>query len=190
MPGTEEEKPPYGRAGLNAYYGNPATAAGTLNHEWVRQNIVYMPLPYMMRLAWEPETVVSKIAVHRKVVDPLGDALQEVWDACRVRVKKREGYDRDTPFYNLETIKEIRRLRLDLYGGGFNFRKKRGGSSLSTHSWGCAIDIDPVENGMGDATFRMPFWVAEIFEKRGFVWGGRWKGKSVDAMHFQYARGV
>jgi len=41
---------------------------------------------------------------------------------------------------------EIRRLRLNLYGGSYNVRRKRGGTSWSTHAWGIAMDWDPGNN--------------------------------------------
>jgi hypothetical protein len=76
------------------------------------------------------------------------------------------------------------------YGGGYNFRLMRTSNRLSMHAYGCAIDLDPDRNQLGDtspafADFPM---VVEAFEKEGWVWGGRWSGRSCDGMHFQAAR--
>jgi hypothetical protein len=45
--------------------------------------------------------------------------------------------------YGYEKIVE---LGIDLYGGCFNFRKMRGGSDYSRHSWGIALILDPARN--------------------------------------------
>jgi len=192
---------PKGLDGLNKAYGVPYDSRTQLNPTWRAANIVSMELPYLMRLAWDPETKVSKIAIHRDCVTDLTKILAEVWHECRIDAKKSttapEGLSaRDlTKFWDEQTYKVVGRYGLDLYGGAFNFRKKRGtkwwgARALSTHSWGCAIDIDPEHNGMGNANYRMPAWVIQIFEKYGWVAGARWKGKGVDAMHFQRATGV
>lgn len=64
---------------------------------------------------------------------------------------------------------------------------KRG---LSDHSWGIALDINPGRNGMGLAVGKAeldgrPRFVAAM-ERHGFEWGGHWKGKKRDPMHFQF----
>jgi hypothetical protein len=91
--------------------------------------------------------------------------------------------------YGYERIVE---LGIDLYGGCFNFRKMRGGSSWSTHSWGIAIDLDPARNALktpySKANFSKPEYAQlhGIFEKHGFVNLG--KAKGYDAMHWQYEK--
>ena len=75
---------------------------------------------------------------------------------------------------------------LGKYGGCFNFRKMRGGSSLSVHSWGAAIDLDPDSNGNNQAwptSSTMPLEVMEIFAREGWIPAGAFWGR--DAMHFQ-----
>lgn len=76
------------------------------------------------------------------------------------------------------------------FNGCYNFRKKRGGSSWSTHAWGIAVDVNASANPMtsrkrgpvisGDQKHLAPF-----FERRGFYWGANFG----DAMHFQYCKG-
>lgn len=74
--------------------------------------------------------------------------------------------------------------------GCFAPRAKRVNGDLSTHSWGIAIDINAGTNPLytsGDGPHDLPdAWVAE-FEKRGWIYGGRWK--KPDYMHLQYASG-
>jgi len=82
---------------------------------------------------------------------------------------------------------------LDVFGGIYNYRKVRNGSSTSKHSWGVAIDLNPNENRnrqkwaankVGASGYaNMPVAAVEIFEKHGWKSGGRAWGR--DAMHFQ-----
>ena len=115
---------------------------------------------------------VSSIAVHELVADDVVEALQEVLDVY--------GYAR------------IKELGLDQYGGCYNYRKTTGGSTLSMHAWGIALDFCPEGNGMHD---RAPeaslsreecraWW--DIWERHGAVSMGRARG--YDWMHVQFAR--
>lgn len=71
-------------------------------------------------------------------------------------------------------------------GGCFNPRFNRGGDpgySLSRHSWGIAIDINPSTNSYG-ATPSLSASVIEAFRRWGFSWGGTWGVP--DGMHFEW----
>lgn len=75
------------------------------------------------------------------------------------------------------------------YGGIYNYRPKRGGSSLSLHSWGIAIDLDADDNGFRDSwplRSDMPLVIMEAFAKEGWTAAGAFWG--YDAMHFQATR--
>ena len=86
-------------------------------------------------------------------------------------------------------LAEIQRLGIDLFGGCFSFRKMRGGSDYSRHSWGIAIDLDPARNALKatskTAQFAKPAYkpMIDIFYKHGFVSLGR--EKNYDWMHFE-----
>lgn len=64
----------------------------------------------------------------------------------------------------------------------------------SMHAWGAAIDISAAysdywywQRAAGDPppyTNRIPQEVVAIFERHGFIWGGRWA--HFDTMHFEY----
>ena len=89
-------------------------------------------------------------------------------------------------------LDEIKRLRLDLWGGCLNVRKMRGGDRYSMHSWGIALDYDPERNrlkwGRDKASFAKPeydpWW--EAWEQEGWVSLGR--QRNFDWMHVQAAK--
>lgn len=75
------------------------------------------------------------------------------------------------------------------YAGIFNFRPKRGSSSLSLHSWGIAIDLDADDNTFRDTwPFQadMPLEIIECFAREGWTSAAAFWG--YDAMHFQATR--
>ncbi|MFM7681307.1 MAG: M15 family metallopeptidase [Bacteroidota bacterium] len=82
-------------------------------------------------------------------------------------------------------------------GGTFNWRKISGTNRLSAHSFGITIDINTSYSnywqwdcGCKDESSnlnyknRIPMGIVVIFEKYGFIWGGRWK--HYDTMHFEF----
>ncbi len=79
-------------------------------------------------------------------------------------------------------------------GGAFNWRSIRGTDRRSAHSFGIAVDInvkyanywlwDRELKRPHKYTNRYPLEIIEIFEKHGFIWGGKWY--YYDTMHFEY----
>jgi hypothetical protein len=80
-------------------------------------------------------------------------------------------------------------------GGTFSWRPIAGASRLSPHSWGIAIDLNPRHGAYwrdrkktGPEVEAMrnnyPQEIVELFEKHGFIWGGKWS--HFDLMHFEY----
>ena len=128
-------------------------------------------LPYPMRIAWDTKTKVTKMRCHIVVADKFLKIFNDLLAT-----------------YGYEKLVE---LGIDLYGGCFNFRKMRGGSSWSKHAWGIAIDLDPARNTLKEtsktARFARPEYapMIDIFYKHGFISLGREKG--FDFMHFEYA---
>lgn len=81
--------------------------------------------------------------------------------------------------------------------GSFNWRIIRGTNRLSTHSFGIAIDIAVKHSSYWQWDCRctsedtdlkyknkIPQLIIDIFEKHGFIWGGKWY--HYDTMHFEY----
>jgi len=79
---------------------------------------------------------------------------------------------------------------LENIGGTYAWRPIQGTDRLSPHSFGIAIDINTAYSHywLWDATYqyqnKIPMEIVEIFEKHGFIWGGRWY--HYDTMHFEY----
>lgn len=80
-------------------------------------------------------------------------------------------------------------------GGTYNCRPIAGTDRLSAHGYGIAIDIAVRQSdywrwapgaASDDVTFRnrIPLEIVHIFERHGFIWGGRWY--HYDTMHFEY----
>lgn len=80
-------------------------------------------------------------------------------------------------------------------GGSFNWRTIAGTERLSVHSFGAAIDLNAElggywrwagvpEGAAGEFTTTIPPELVEAFERRGFIWGGKWH--HYDGMHFEY----
>ena len=79
--------------------------------------------------------------------------------------------------------------------GAFYWRPVRGAKRQSAHSYGMTIDIgvkysdywrNQSTNENANIAYRnkYPHEIVEIFEKHGFIWGGRWY--HYDTMHFEY----
>ncbi len=81
--------------------------------------------------------------------------------------------------------------------GSFLWRKVRGANRQSAHSYGMTIDIGVAKSdywlwknpGKGETEHivyanRFPKELVLIFEKHGFIWGGRWY--HYDTMHFEF----
>jgi hypothetical protein len=83
-------------------------------------------------------------------------------------------------FQNLIHTGHVKELKT--WDGCFNVRKKRGGSTMSLHSWGVAVDVNAFSNCFGcKPTLSAGF--VKCFTDVGFDWGGNWR--KPDGMHFQ-----
>jgi hypothetical protein len=129
-----------------------------------------LKLPYPMVLSWDSTKTINSFYCHEKVADSLYRILARTLEAY--------GYDK------------IKELRLNVWGGCFNVRKKRGSKdSWSTHSYAISIDLDPNNNRLSwrsdKACFAKPeydkFW--EIVESEG--WKSLGRSKNFDWMHIQ-----
>jgi hypothetical protein len=126
-----------------------------------------------------------ELLVHRDLLDELASIEEELM--------ARSGGDRELLAY-IESLKKV---------DGFSWRQIADTASLSYHSYGAAIDFIPKSTG-GKGIYWLwkkefdPDWYLlpydrrhmppktfiEAFERRGFVWGGKWF--YYDTMHFEY----
>jgi hypothetical protein len=147
---------------IERFFGPKASAA----------NLVKVTSPYPLKIAWDLTKTVQSFQCHKLVKNSIEKVLTEV--------------------HSYYGINEIKRLRLDLWGGCFNDRSIRGGSRPSTHAWGIAIDFDPERNQLQWGRDRASFAKAEydpwwgFWEKEGWVSLGR--ARNFDWMHVQAAK--
>jgi hypothetical protein len=118
------------------------------------------------------------------------------WFGETLQVTKINGVNK-----RLEAVRDELVSRSDLRkylapsAGVFNWRKVANQSNLSVHSFGAAVDLNTkfadywVWSGGKPGRVpvyknKFPMEIVEIFEKHGFIWGGRWY--HYDTMHFEY----
>ncbi|WP_172332790.1 peptidoglycan-binding protein [Mangrovicoccus sp. HB161399] len=154
-----------GQQELVAFYGLPGREGG------YRPPLVQVPVPWVMRLAWNTSATRSFLWIHEKAAPSAARALGRIASSY--------------------TEAEIRDLGIDLFGGDYAPRKMRGADRHSLHSWGISIDFDPVRNALryDKRTARLaqrdavPFWSA--WESEGWCSLGR--ARDYDWMHVQAA---
>lgn len=148
---------------MQSFYG---TAGGD---QCTAGNVI---LPFAFRIAWDLDEKKLSFACHEKLAKP----FKSIFDNAAAHYGE-VGF---------------RRLGLDLFGGCYNYRNMRGGTSLSTHAYGAAYDVDPERNQLRwgadratlDASDYDTWW--SIVEAQGAVSLGRAANR--DWMHFQFAR--
>lgn len=124
-----------------------------IEKKWVSENIVALGIP-----------LLRKIDCHRLIKNQLVKTFNQI---------QEEGL-----LWFIDLRDTIR------HGGCFFPRHINNDISLplSRHSWGIAVDINPSTNLVGTKGV-LEARIIEIFEKNGFMWGGRWQ--IPDPMHFE-----
>ena len=116
--------------------------------------------------------------------------LPKSWGGA-VTITSVNGVDRSLAAVSreLDELPDQYKKYLHPLGGTYNCRRVAGGGQTSMHSWGAAIDINTTYSaywrwGRGGYDNRIPAEIIAIFERHGFIWGGRWA--HFDTMHFEY----
>lgn len=126
-----------------------------------------------------------RVNLHEDIVKALSKAEQEIRHVSKINAEVRTF---------IKTIGSVE---------GYNWRKIRDRQDRSFHSWGLALDILPEGwqqknlywNWLSewnpdwmllppDQQWMPPEPVVKIFERHGFVWGGKWL--QWDNIHFEY----
>jgi peptidoglycan LD-endopeptidase CwlK len=95
---------------------------------------------------------------------------------------------------DLKTLpRKIRKLAATT-SGPFSWRVIHGTKRLSVHSFAIALDVAVKQSDYwrwskkkgGEIPYRnrIPYAIAKVFERHGFIWGGKWY--HYDTMHFEY----
>ncbi|MCP5369795.1 MAG: M15 family metallopeptidase [Rickettsiaceae bacterium] len=139
----------------------------------------------------------GQIIVHKKIAEITANIFQQL-------------LKRKFPIHSVKLIQEFQGddvLSMEANNSSaFNFRQIAGTSTISIHSYGLAIDINPVQNpyithynntvliqpsiskDFLDRTHQKPGMVeniVELFVSHGFNWGGHWKTIK-DYHHFEF----
>ena len=137
----------------------------------VGENQVILELPYPMKLSWDLSSTVTRFSCHKKVRDSLRGILETT-----------------LAHYGADAI---RQLGLDRFSGCLNVRRKRGGTTWSTHSWGIALDLWDDKNQLKwnhtKAVFARPEYRAFWDAVAGHGWTGLGPARDFDWMHIQAA---
>ncbi len=146
-----------------AFYGDP------LKSDFMN-NLTHAKCPWSFQAAFE--AAGGLIICHKKVVTSLTRVLNKTWDDI--------GRSQDT----------AHTLGYDIFDGSYVVRPKRGGTSLSMHSFGIAFDFDAAANQQHSLKhlFQHNTPLVDNFIAEQWIWGGDWNSLSIDAMHFQAAR--
>ena len=143
-------------------FGDPVS-----DPERVKKNIVKIKPPF--ELITESGQPIKLVEINKFIADSWVDALQEIAE--------------------MYGDAEIKKRRLNVFGGCFNIRAAKGNTKfLSRHSWGVAVDHCMTLGPYGSRDV-MPYHFVHAFIKRGWDWGGHWPEKYpgckvLDGMHF------
>ncbi|MDR1007780.1 MAG: SH3 domain-containing protein [Campylobacteraceae bacterium] len=133
------------------------------NKQEVEQNLI--------EVSWLPSTVNKTVLFNQK--NGAAKALQAVSN-------------------ELDKLDEKYLEFLDNIDGTYSYQQIARNGKLNIHTLGIAIDINPSqsrywlqnETKNDDEGQIIPQTIIDIFEKHGFIWGGKWR--HYDAMHFEY----
>ena len=110
-----------------------------------------------------------KLPVHKRIADLVTFLGNETL---------RRGYDIDAAESWGYAPRRIRGLE-----------KRTDVGSWSNHAYGLAVDLNARSNPItdnGKVVTNMPDWLPKLWKSYGFQWGGDFRGKRKDPMHFEF----
>ena len=156
----------------DSFYGNPRNG-DTYSVQWAKENLTGVHCPWVLNMGLNAQGETFHypiITVHKKCAESLERVLNYIWDCV--------GHSQD----------KINSLHYHRFDGSFNYRPMRGGTALSMHSYGVALDWDAAENPFHSPKhlYKEGDLIVKAFDSEEWTWGGRWSNP--DWMHFQAAR--
>jgi hypothetical protein len=120
--------------------------------------------------------------------------LPKTWGKS-IRITSINGVDRELRAVSAEIDALPDKIKRSAYpiAGTYNCRAVADTGEPSPHGYGIAIDLNAAfsdywfwQPHTGSVVYRnrMPQEIVSIFEKHGFIWGGKWY--HFDTMHFEY----
>jgi len=153
----------------------------------IRKNLTLINVPFF---SFDGEVREGQLVVHAEVAAEVEQIFKKLFE-IRFPIEQMVpivayGWDDDVSMVANNT-------------SAFNYRVIFGTDRLSNHSYGCAIDINPVQNpyiqrggtivppgARYDSTQpgTVTVEIADLFESYGWDWGGDWKDRK-DWQHFE-----
>lgn len=133
---------------------------------------------HLVEIYWMPKVFGQQYPIRVTTVNGLDQKFKAISDDLEALVQLKPAY----------------KVFLKNPGGTFKWRPIAKTNRLSMHSFGMTIDIntdkshywqwDLEQLGKMHYQNQIPYEIVDIFEKHGFIWGGKWK--HYDTMHFEY----
>jgi len=177
---------PNGYAEIIALFGKPSNPDGSLNLAWQHANIVTVAPPPGWQLFYQSSptslTPIKALSMHHLLTDTFHTVLNQVWTFAANAIGGSPTDDAVRAW--------LHNLRLDITAGCFNYRPSSGDpTKLSLHSFGIAIDWDPLHNPhQRPLTKTLPDWWYAIWANNGWSDGRHFV--TPDPMHVQFATGA
>jgi len=163
--------------------------------------------PRLASLAWLPKTLANKTLANETLANETlanetlanetlaNETLaNETWGKS-IRITSLNGVDEHLRAVSAEIDALPEKIKRAAYpiAGTYNCRAVADTGQPSPHSYGIAIDLNTAFSDYwywrphdGPILYRnrMPEEIVTIFEKHGFIWGGKWY--HFDTMHFEF----
>lgn len=138
----------------------------------IEKTLITIDTPFEFVLAWDKKTKINKIRAHSVCATDLKLALDTI--ASKIKFEK------------------LKLVGFNEFGGGFQIRNMRGGTTLSAHAFGIAFDFAPIQNALNTSYANSSMSsvigqdISQIFLDHNFINYGLNFG--YDSMHFEYAK--
>ena len=153
----------------------------------------------VLHRGFDQKTYIGELIVNKVIAEDILEIMKELYE-CSYPIERMVLIDD----YDADDISSMEHNN----SSAFNYRKIDGTTKLSLHSYGLAIDINPLYNPYirningelvvlpknsvpyVDRNDNNPYFIKKddvcykAFIKRGFSWGGDWKNKK-DYQHFE-----